>query len=118
MVDQLLDLPEEPPVDGSTPASDWTRYAGEYEEATEGFPAAQVGSVAIELDAEQLYVRLPKDGERHAMTQVSKDYWSVEVNGTPYTATFWPDASGRAEYITSTIATLKRTTPPRAKWGR
>lgn len=107
---ELLDLPEEPPPDRTTPPSAWVDYVGVYDEQQEptAFPEPWIGTVVVELENDTLFMRDVGDSERLPMEQVADDTWIVLVDDTPIMIRFWRDRMGRVEYIASRYGALRR----------
>jgi CubicO group peptidase (beta-lactamase class C family) len=109
-LDDLLALPAEAPRDWSTEPSDWARYVGVYSEAADAgaFPEPQIGTVAVELEADKLYLRIEGEAERFALTQYARDTWIVTVEGAPVLLTFIRDRRGHVEYIATRLGVVRR----------
>jgi CubicO group peptidase (beta-lactamase class C family) len=106
----LLGLPEEPPVDRTTPPSTWGGYTGVYddEQAPTAFPTPWIGKVSVVLESEQLVIHY-ENGGRIPLQQVAGDVWlSLLSEQVVVPITFWRDRAGRVEYIATRTGALHR----------
>ena len=90
-----------PPVDWSTPPSDWGRYVGYYDgRIPEGaFPPYGLGVLEVALEGEQLFLTTHEDGARYRLVQGARDTFYALVGDAGVPVTFWRDHGGQAEYL-------------------
>jgi hypothetical protein len=107
VLDHLLELPEVPAPDWSTPSSDWIRYVGTYafpDDLTVFPPPAATGTAEIVLRNGAMWVSasaLPEPSKLYPLRQIARDTWWLDIEGDGIPVTFWRDRLGRAKYLSS-----------------
>jgi CubicO group peptidase (beta-lactamase class C family) len=113
-VDEFLGAEGLPPIDWSTPPSDWGRYVGLYDGSVpEGaFPPFGLGWVDVTLEGDRLVLTTLEDGARYPLTQSARDTFLITVGDASLPVTFWRDHHGQAEYLATRAGAARRAVGP------
>jgi CubicO group peptidase (beta-lactamase class C family) len=113
-IDAFLGAEEIPPIDWSTPPSDWGRYVGLYDGSipAEAFPPYGLGWVDVTLQNDQLVLTTLEDGASYPLAQASRDTFLITVGDATLPVTFWRGHDGQAEYLATRAGHARRAAGP------